>query len=364
MTFLYVHPVFTGLFLPYRAPPLPGRATLRAARLSLERLREAAEAAAAAGDRERQAHLSNECLREEIRLEERSRAAEHEAAGQGGLDEGLVWHTHNARHALSITSNAVVDPDDPSRRRHFGVPYGTRGRLLLAYLQTAAKRFGSPDVPLGASICNLSAALSLDRTTGGERGTLTALHDQLLRLVNCSLSVTDVLSVDGTHATTRVSHDSLAKDALLGWTRSPGGAFRVTDLERITLSDSLFTALMRPPGQGAAIPLEAAVLLHPAVRGNARAWDLYTHLRARFYRLKHTRLRRVTFPLSELAALLQMPGRLTGSGRKELLAAIERVYTAWPDFGFGGHARHRAYDLTWRDDLITLTVTKDGDRPE
>jgi hypothetical protein len=106
-----------------------------------------------------------------------------------------------------------------------GVPFGNKGRLILIYLQTLGVI--SPVVPLGSSMSAWMRSLGM-KVTGGERGTIADVKEQVLRIANCSLII------EMTHATTegvatRLDRTAIAK-GLQMWADRPGATNWPTEL--------------------------------------------------------------------------------------------------------------------------------------
>lgn len=282
---------------------------------------------------------------------------------QSGATEALTWHVNDLQYALTLSALPVAVPDS-DRPHYFGIPFGTLGRLLLIYVQTAVRKTRSATLSLGDSITELRAALDGKRITGGERGTGTMLHNQLLRVANCALSVTD-RRFDPENAATRTQHTPIAVEHELAWTRSETGYYRATEATSLTVTPSLVDALTERDGTTKPIPLERDVLLHRAMQKSPRAWDCYLWLRARLYRLQTSHTQQVTIPITEFANKLQMPGRLTGGARKQIKAVIDSVTEAWPRLSCNASHRNRPYDISWidegrRGEAIVLRVARDA----
>jgi hypothetical protein len=68
-----------------------------------------------------------------------------------------------------------------------GLPYGTIPRLLLAWISTETVRTKQRTLVLGESLSHFLKELGLSRT-GGARGDITRLRDQMHRLFACNIS--------------------------------------------------------------------------------------------------------------------------------------------------------------------------------
>lgn len=69
-----------------------------------------------------------------------------------------------------------------------GLPYGSKPRLLMAYLTTEAVRKGQRDITLGHSLSEFMRAIGL-QPTGGRWGSITGLKEQTLRLFSSTITV-------------------------------------------------------------------------------------------------------------------------------------------------------------------------------
>lgn len=69
----------------------------------------------------------------------------------------------------------------------YGLPYGSVPRLLLAWISTEAVRTKQRTLVLGDSLSHFLKELGLSRS-GGARGDITRLRDQMHRLFACSIS--------------------------------------------------------------------------------------------------------------------------------------------------------------------------------
>lgn len=97
------------------------------------------------------------------------------------LPDSDSWHRRGTKVALTIDPGTLLIAGQPQR---FGVPYGSRARLILIYLQSMALRHDSPEVELGNS---MKAWLErMDVPVGGKSYKLVA--EQANRLSACHLT--------------------------------------------------------------------------------------------------------------------------------------------------------------------------------
>ena len=69
------------------------------------------------------------------------------------------------------------------------LPYGSLPRLLLAWVCTEAVRTQSRDLVLGRSLSEFMRTLGIGSDSGGSRGELTRLRNQMKRIFRCSISL-------------------------------------------------------------------------------------------------------------------------------------------------------------------------------
>lgn len=202
-----------------------------------------------------------------------SRAWTHSAFCYVGLphrrpaSDAEPWHRQNGRCHLLVEPGRIIEHGVP---RLVGVPYGALARLILVYIQTHVGDDGV--VWLGRSLSAWLKGLRL-AVTGGERGTITAVREQMLRLARARISL-HWTNDEGT--STAISDQALA-DGMMLWTdcdphlRNWTGALRLTP--------AFLAAIRERP-----VPLADHALSH--LRGSALGLDLYTWLAHRLPREK------------------------------------------------------------------------------
>ena len=76
-----------------------------------------------------------------------------------------------------------------SRTGDYKLPFGNLPRLLLAWVCTEAVRTQSRELVLGKSLSEFMRTLGIGSDSGGSRGELTRLRNQMKRLFRCSISL-------------------------------------------------------------------------------------------------------------------------------------------------------------------------------
>lgn len=153
-----------------------------------------------------------------------------------------------------------------------GLPFGTIPRILLAWLTTEAVLKRRREIPLGHSLAEFMRRIRM-MPTGGQRGNITYLRDQMRRLFACSVSCTY----------TGVSRDTLkhvyvADEADLWW--SPHEPERAADWQSVVvLGERFYSAAIASP-----VPVCLDALR--ALRRSPLALDIYCWLTHRMSYLR------------------------------------------------------------------------------
>jgi hypothetical protein len=96
----------------------------------------------------------------------------------------LIWQRSSGRFHLMVSPGVVRGAD--GRAARVGVPYGTRARLIMIFLQTEGVK--GRTVSLGPSMSAWIRSLGLP-VTGGPRGTIQAIREQSLRIARCEFTL-------------------------------------------------------------------------------------------------------------------------------------------------------------------------------
>lgn len=100
------------------------------------------------------------------------------------ISDDQVWQRRSGRFHLVISPGIVINGE--GRAVRVGVPYGTRARLIMIFLQTEGVK--SRIVNLGRSMSAWIRSLGLP-VTGGPRGTIGAIREQSLRIARCEFTL-------------------------------------------------------------------------------------------------------------------------------------------------------------------------------
>jgi Plasmid encoded RepA protein len=183
------------------------------------------------------------------------------------LPDGIPWHISTERVKLAVEPG--LRPGSEGKLVPGGVPYGSRARLIMLFLQTEALRTGSRDVVLGGSLPAWLARMGIPNGGKSQRD----VREQAERIARCRFTF-HVTSGGRVGLVNQNVLDAAmfvaAPDALEG----QGALFA----EVARLSEVFFEQLRRHP-----VPMEDAAIR--AISNNSVALDLYAWLAYRLHAL-------------------------------------------------------------------------------
>ncbi len=177
------------------------------------------------------------------------------------LGDDEIWSLETDYVKLMIEPGSVHGPEGVTR---VGVPFGSRARLILLFLQSEAIRTDSREIELGRSLRVWLGKLGVP--IGGK--SMRDVRDQALRLSRCRM-------------TFQISHGD--KIGFINQNLVDTAMFTDdTDsslLETVKLSEGFFDELKRHP-----VPLQESAV--KALSNNSQALDVYCWLAYRLHSLK------------------------------------------------------------------------------
>jgi hypothetical protein len=218
-----------------------------------------------------------------------------------------------------------------------GLPYGSYARLLLVWITTQAVRnkfrmdrgyINEEDarrLEFGESLSGFMFELGL-RATGGEKGTITTLRDQMTRLFSTAITATVTEYQDNTGlVVNRIGGSMVADKAELWWdTKQPDQGTLWSSY--VELSPKFFKLITERP-----VPLDMRVLRH--IKKSPMALDVYCWATYRVSYLK----RGTVIPWRSLMGQIGASYADTPQGRRDFkrrfLDGLYKVETAWPELG-------------------------------
>ena len=124
-------------------------------------------------------------------------------------------------------------------RPESGLPYGVPARLLTIYCASEAVRTRSPEIYLGRSVHEFLRILDVP-ITRGDRGSLRAYANQLLRLIHCTLSIDENIKDASGRSGLHIRQALFADEARLWWDEEQG----VGQGSSLQLSSVLFHSIL------------------------------------------------------------------------------------------------------------------------
>jgi replication initiator protein len=181
-----------------------------------------------------------------------------------------AWERTVGPLTLIIEPGRLKVDDGPSKM--FGVPYGTRGRMILIYLQTQAVLTQSREVSLGRSMRSWMGRMGM--SVGGE--TARALREQARRIATCTMRFSWKSEKAGKSSAMMMSNERIIKSGLFFHDGREGQQENLFD-DQVLLDLEFFEQLRRHP-----VPLQDAAIQQ--LKDSSAALDIYVWLA---YRLHH-----------------------------------------------------------------------------
>ena len=187
------------------------------------------------------------------------------------LPSDEAWVRRNEQITLMVEPGRILKPGSLEPEL-LGVPYGSRARLILLYLQTRALRCTSREVELGRSMREWLQRMEIPH--GGK--SYNEVRDQAARLSTCKLT----FYYAAAHGRTGFQNERIVDDGLMMLEDEPtNGRQGSLFVESVRLSESFFSALRKHP-----VPIWEPALKH--IQNNSMALDLYVWLAYRLHVLK------------------------------------------------------------------------------
>jgi hypothetical protein len=179
------------------------------------------------------------------------------------LPDDALWQVKNDRVTLVVQPGVRIVEDGPPI--HVGVPYGSRARLILLYLQSEALRTGSREIELGKSLTDWLRRLGIP--VGGK--SVKDVRDQAERVSRCRMSFQIMQGGKAGLVNQSILDAAMFEDDGEG---RKGSLF----IETATLSQMFFDQLKRHP-----VPIEENAVKN--IANNSMALDVYCWLAYRLH---------------------------------------------------------------------------------
>ena len=203
------------------------------------------------------------------------------------------------------------------------LPFGNFPRLLLAWVCTEAVRTQSRKLVLGRSLSAFMRALGINSDSGGSRGELTRLRNQMKRLFGCTVSLT-YKDEQGEAAVNSL----IARRTEFWWNeRKPNEP--VLWESKIELGADFFNEIINHP-----VPIDMNTLT--ALKRSSLGLDLYLWLVYRTFALRaplHLTWRQVYRQFGAHPAKAGDKETIQNF-RREVLRELKKIKLAWPELNY------------------------------
>lgn len=226
----------------------------------------------------------------------------------------LIWERSSGRFHLMVSPGVVRGPD--GRAARVGVPYGTRARLIMIFLQTEGVK--GRTVSLGPTMSAWIRSLGLP-VTGGPRGTIQAIREQSLRIARCEFTLQwTAPSMSGQGDETIIRDQRLVSGLSLWHGQEEGKGSRWSTTVELTRE---FHEHLREH----AVPLARDAIAY--LKDNSLRLDLYTLFAYRLQRLERPLLLR----WQALAGQVGSDVTRTSHLAQRVRAVLPDVLAVYPD---------------------------------
>lgn len=206
------------------------------------------------------------------RPDDEDRAYMHSIMCQVGLPrskvEGTSFERRSGSVALLVEAGSLYDGKNFVQQP---IPYGPMPRLILAWMNTYAVRYNTPEIPVGDSASEFLKMLG-KQPNGGVRGSFTTFKKQIQAISACRMTLG--FNVDGKAKT----YKGQPIDKFDAWIDKSGDAQRPFWPGVITFSTDYYNTLKEH-----AVPIDLRAFM--SLKGSALAMDIYTTFAQRLHRI-------------------------------------------------------------------------------
>ena len=210
----------------------------------------------------------------------------------------------------------VVIGGDP----RYGLPYGTKPRLITVWLTSEAIRRKERRIVLGDNFAQFLRNIGVNQSTGGSRGTISSVKDQTLRLFSSSIRVTyddgEVFSMRRCDVVDEV-------ELWWNWNSKTDNQLSLCE-SSVTLSENFFNEISDRP-----IPIDLRAL--NALRRSSMAIDIYCWLTHRLSYLRKPTPIPWIFLMRQFGAAYPQTDQGIRDFRKKFQARLRQVLVVYPE---------------------------------
>ncbi len=181
-----------------------------------------------------------------------------------------AWGRRNGDFSMVMQPSYIIDKNNEVRS--IGLPYGTKPRLVMAFISSEAVKTKNREILLGKSLSQFMERLDL-QPTGGRWGTIPMLKEQMKRLFSATISF---------HYQNKVAEISggfkIVSQAILFWDQKSPNQTTLWE-SSVTLTEEFYKEIIQHP-----IPINMDAL--SALKSSSLALDIYCWLTYRMSYLK------------------------------------------------------------------------------
>jgi hypothetical protein len=224
-------------------------------------------------------------------------------------------HTDPGRLTHFTRRNGWLELTLSTARPDTGLPYGVPARLLTMYCASEAVRTRSPEIFLGSSVHDFLRRMDVP-ITRGERGSLRAYANQLLRLVHCAISIDENIHDAAGRTGLHIRQALFVEEAKLWWDTAAG----VGQGSSLILSPVLYESILERSA-----PLSTAAIRQ--LRKSPMDLDVYAWLAHRLFQLS----RPSTISWTQLSGQFGHDYEELRSFRRFFGDSLKRVLKVYPE---------------------------------
>lgn len=206
------------------------------------------------------------------RPDDEDRAYMHSIMCQVGLPrskvEGTSFERRSGGVALLVEAGSLYDGKNFIQQP---IPYGSMPRLMLAWMNTYAVRYNTPEIPVGDSASEFLRMLG-KQPNGGVRGSFATFKKQVQAISACRMTLG--FNVDGKAKT----YKGQPIDRFDAWIDKGGDAQSPFWPGVITFSTDYYDTLKEH-----AVPIDIRAFM--SLKGSSLAMDIYTWFAQRLHRI-------------------------------------------------------------------------------
>ncbi|HYH23640.1 MAG TPA: replication protein RepA [Azospirillum sp.] len=191
------------------------------------------------------------------------------------LPDDQPWQRQGHRIRLLVEPGRLPDPKSPDGFRLYGVPYGSRARMIMFYLQSEAVRTRSREIEIGRSMHDWLDRMGI--SIGGQG--YKDVREQAMRISACRMTFASEVDIGGARAN-GFSKGQIVDEGLQFSFATTSGDPRQPSLwqDVVVLNEKFYRELLAHP-----VPLWEPALKQ--LSSNSPAIDIYVWLAYRLHSL-------------------------------------------------------------------------------